>query len=111
MPEVVYPSNDEEGKSRTWADVFPVWWKEDNDEYEYINSILYRVACNSRFGCLTAETLKASIIEEMLKGTKASLETKTVNAERDIWFTNLGKMLFYINEVFNNLGGAYRASK
>lgn len=111
MPEVVYPSDDAEGKPRTWDKVFPVWKKEGNDEYEYINSILYRIACNNRFGGKDNETLKASIIAEMIEATKKSLETETDDEKRNNWFASLGKMVFYINETFANLGGAYRERK
>jgi len=140
MPEIVYPSPDADGKPRTWNDVFPIWQNDDEDtEWRIIDQILEAVAINNRFGGKTPAALRAHIIksqtewfaEELAKNTGSPHDHKTEFPgknwaeilellpedrkqdleERAILFKSLGKWLFYIDQVFANLGGAYREYK
>lgn len=114
MPEVVYPTPDAEGNSRTWDQVFPIW-KNDNDQKEWrtVNTILEAVAMNNRFGGKTPDQLKEHLRQQILDNCHKFLEeTGTENLEeRQNLFGQLGQYLYYVQMVFENLGGAYREHK
>src|SRR6185369_3854954 len=109
MPEVVYPTQDAEGNPRNWDDVFPVWKSDDDVDWRVVNGILEAIAMNNRFGDKTPEQLKESMIEYALSQTDVFLEKDGFKTEeRTLTFSSLGRHLYYIRKVFENLGGAYR---
>lgn len=140
MPEVVYPSNDADGNSRTWDQVFPIWKNDDDDnDWRIIDQILEAIAMNNRFGGKEPDALRAEmiayytgIVKETLDGLNGEphnhkeefpgkspteidilipADRKKIIEERGKYFRILGRYLFYIDEVFKNLGGAYREYK
>lgn len=137
MPEIVVPTPDENGNSRTWDKVFPIWGIEEPSEWITINSILESIAMNSRMGGKTPEELRAHLINYVTEGTKKELDenmaemlasegemkkaqfgaaiVKNVDEKflkaRVKIFGEHGLALFYINEVFDNFGGAHREFK
>lgn len=114
MPEVVYPSPDAEGNSRTWDVVFPIWKNDnDNSEWRTINTILEAIAMNNRFGGKTVEELRGHLNNEIMVNCHKFLEeVGTENLEeREKLFRQLGQYLYYVAQVFQNLGGAYREHK
>ena len=114
MPEVVYPTPDAEGNARTWDQVFPIWKNEnDNVEWRIINTLLESIAMNNRFGGKTVEELRAFLFEDMVKNCRKFIEeVGTENLEeRNKLFREFGQYVYYLDMVFENLGGAYREYK
>lgn len=67
MPEVVYPANAEDGSSRTWDQVFPIWNNDDEPyEWQLIDQILEAIAMNNRFGDKTPEQLRDHLLRRNL---------------------------------------------
>lgn len=134
MPEVVYSKSGED-----WNKVFPIW-DENVEQYEWriINSILERIAMNNRFGGKSNDELKASImkgireqVEEEHEKTLIALQAlpnpehndfgvkkgditeehnKVLNIRNGYW-AEYGRWAYYVEVVFENLGGAYREYK
>jgi hypothetical protein len=140
MPEVVVPTPSADGSRRTWNQVFPIWDNDDEDtEWRVIDQILEAIAMNSRFGDKTADELKihlmstqhAFFVEEFAKlngephnhkeefplvergATQDQIpeDRKKIMEDRQRCFKSYGKWMFYLEEVFANLGGAYREYK
>jgi hypothetical protein len=117
MPEVVYPSPDDNGVGRTWEQVFPIIKGENADKAaaDQINDILYGIALNSRFGGKTPAELKLSMRESLDNWFGPLLERIDSGEEnlptRETLFARYGREVWYLDKVFENLGGAYRASK
>lgn len=136
MPEVVYPTDGEDGKPRTWDKVFPIWGYDEPNEWAIINSILEGIAMHNRFGKGTREEFKQTLIdsanrmqtetlEKSLKalGEKKGAKTKTLGGAtvktpdeelmkaRLDQFASYGMYRWYVDQVFANLGGAYREYK
>lgn len=144
MPEVVYPTPNEDGTPRTWVDVFPIWLNDDEStEWQVINAILEGVAMNNRFGDKTPSALKADLkkryhdyyVEKIATkvgkphnhkeegfdhsefgctkecAKKIPYRRRKVIKERAKYFEYYGKWMYYLEEIFKNLGGAYREYK
>jgi len=134
MPEVVYAKSGED-----WNKVFPIWDQNvENYEWRIINSILEAIAMNNRFGGKSTEELKASIlvgikeqVNEELNKTLIALQAlpnpeagmfgakvedinedhqKVLDTRRNYW-AEYGRWSYYLDAVFENLGGAYREYK
>jgi vacuolar-type H+-ATPase subunit E/Vma4 len=140
MPEVVYPTPDANGKSRTWDDVFPIWkLNAENTEWRVINNILEAIAMNNRFGEKTADEMRQHLLDNALNSVSGYLEEnesklrelpnpesgsygllnkediteahQKILDERITDWQTYGKYAFYIIRIFENLGGAYREHK
>jgi hypothetical protein len=140
MPQVIYPSADENGVTRTWDQVFPIWKNDDeNTEWRVIDMILEAIAMNSRFGNENVEQMRARLkktqhdffAEELAKcvgdphdyraefpdmdrneiRTALPADRCDLMEKRRVLFTSYGKWMFYIDTVLDNLGGAYREHK
>lgn len=107
MPEVVYTKSGD-----NWDDVFPIIKQQkmtDNAELSVINAILYTIAVNSFKGLSTTalkNRLKKQAHEDL---QKALSDTERSDSERQQLYAEYGRSMYYIEEVFRNLGGAYRA--
>lgn len=122
MPEVVYPSPDKNGKSREWKNMFPEL-PNTHDGWGIINNTLYTIALNNRMGGQTTEELRKRILDDYNKqmtemlvknrmGNK-KLSPKTIEKRSEVfnkWMKDYGIAIWYVNQVFDNLGGAYRES-
>lgn len=135
MPEVVYPTPDEQGNPRTWDNVFPIWSVEQtpDPEWKVINTILEQIAMNNRFGEATPAELKQRIAEEIRGNVNKFLNEvfdkyliESLNIpdelpevspkekffkERASILRQYGTYTLYLDQVFDNLGGAYREYK
>lgn len=140
MPEVVYATPDANGKPRNWNDVFTIWnLNVENSEWRVIDNIMDIVAMNNRMGSRTSDELREHLLKEAAKNITSLLteteeklaalpnpsldeirekrdeviteEHKKILKDRNDLWAHYGKYVFYINAVFDNLGGAYREYK
>lgn len=115
MPEVVYPKPDESGKERTWGDVFH-YLPDECDDWATINSVLENIAMFNRFGCDECgkfEEHREHYLNDQydwFKNYVVKSDSKD-NDERKKILWSYGMYIFYANEVYKNLGGAYREYK
>ncbi len=114
---------------------------DQDSEWRIINMILEAIAMNNRFGGKTNEELKATLIKEQHehykelfqkleggehdhkaegfdhntfgcgKGCEVPEDRTKMMEERALKFRFYGEWRFYLDEVFNNLAGAYREYK
>lgn len=115
MPEVVRPTPTKRGRDRNWDEVFPIWKKEndpDNIEGRVINQVLYAIAMDNRMVGTSREELKQQLLDNALRSVNEYLTEDGMNIEeRSKTLLVYGQTIYYINEIFNNLGDVYREHK
>jgi len=112
MPEVVYPTdNPQDDTPRTWDQVFPDL-SDHTGDWDIVNGILYQIALNNRFGKFTVDQLRENLNQNAFDDLEINLARSGENSDsRHNDFAHYGRTLYFIKEVFGNLGGAYREHK